>query len=222
MRFLGLDGTLFKSALRSVLLAVAGALLLSGCSANPQTSISYLLAPPEFTPPESTGTAEVSKRQPVILLVGNVRVASYLSGTSLTQLQENQHVVRTRHHAWAEPLNEQLERQLRHGLTQLLPGSDWLPLATSGGLQLYDGRLDLQVDSFHLKANGQVEVAGTWQLRDATQSFMAHGQFKQQHVLEADGYDAMVQALEKAWLAAVQELAGQLRGALSQGVLKSS
>ncbi|RUO30764.1 hypothetical protein CWE12_05860 [Aliidiomarina sedimenti] len=181
---------------------------LSACSSQPPQTVSYLLSTPEFEVIDDS----MQKR----VVVGDVEVASYLAGKSLTQALNNQQIHRSRQHQWAEPLHSQLQRQLRHGLTQQLAGSDWLPVAGSGHLRSYDLRLDLHIDSFHLLPNGEVEVAGIWQARNYQQDFFASGRFSEHQQLAEDGYDAMVEALEIAWQRSMQEVATQLLRTLNE------
>lgn len=187
------------------LYVLAGALLLSlaACSSQSGPTVhNYLLQPPGL----SAVPTQVSK----IIVVGNVDMSPFLAGSGVVQQREVNEVFEARYHRWAEPLSAQLQRQLRQALQQQLPDSTWLSLQGSAHLRSLDYRLDMQVDQFHLKLDGTAAVSGQWQLRDAAQGFVAAGDFSQSESLAADGYTALVEALQRAWHRALEDVASDL------------
>jgi uncharacterized lipoprotein YmbA len=130
--------------------------------------------------------------------IGRIQLSTYLSGAGLVYHLGDNQVHEARQHRWAEPLQGQLRRQLRQGLQQQLPQTRWLPFGGPQG-QATDFQLELQVDAFHITDDGDVRVAGQWQLHDHTQALVADGRFDEQRPLAADGYPAAVAALSSAW-----------------------
>lgn len=192
-----------------IALSILAAALLMGCGTTPQSQ-RYLLAP------VSVSELDVSDLDQLKVVIGQVEVAPYLAGAGLVQLGEGMTIHQAHYHRWAEPLPSQLQRQLRTGLQQQMPGLSWLPMQGSAHLRSLDYRLDVTVDNFHLDQQGQALVSGQWQLRDAEQGYIAHGAFDQQQALSEDGYPAMVAALHDAWQASLVEVGEGLSAALRQ------
>ncbi|RUO26833.1 hypothetical protein CWE09_09120 [Aliidiomarina minuta] len=182
-----------------VLMIVAVALLIAGCSSTTPSVQRYLLQEPEL--PVMNSELETK------IVLGAVQVSSFLAAGGLVyQLEQNQ-VHQANYHRWAESLQQQLGRQIRMGMQQQLPASTWLPLSGSAHLRSLDYRLDLQIDAFHLTEDGQVRVRGQWQLRDYEQSFIGSDAFDIRQSLAEDGYPAMVSTLSETWHQALQEIA---------------
>ncbi|MBA3989236.1 PqiC family protein [Aliidiomarina maris] len=187
--------------------AALGALLLTlaACSSTPQVQ-QYLLSAPELS---AISTSEPNASGAKIV-IGQVEVAAFLSGQSIVTMQDGHQLHQAHYHRWAEPLPRQLQRQLRLGLAAQLPNHSWLSIHGSAHLRSLDYRLDIVVDEFHLNSRQQAVVGGQWQLRDANQGYVAHGQFHQYQGLSADGYPALVEALNQAWQQSLVEIAEQL------------
>lgn len=188
-----------------VLLSVYG---LVACSSSPQTHY-YLLQHHDLD--RLSDYDELGAR----IVVGQIDVAPFLAGQGLVTVARDNQVHQAYYHRWAEPLNSQLQRQLRTNLQQQLPNVDWLSLHGSAHLRSLDYRIDLVMDQFHLDIDNEVLVGGQWQLRSHEQGYVAHGQFQQREPLHLDGYAAMVSSLEQAWLRASAEIARDIARALS-------
>lgn len=192
---------------RNILIAVIALWLISACGSTPETQ-RYLLS--------STNMQALSDGEPgpLKVVVGQVEVAPFLAGLGLVQVGADRTVHDAYYHRWAEPLQSQLQRQLRMSLQQQLPQVSWLPLQGSAALRSLDYRVDVTIDSFHLDARSQAHVSGQWQLRNTQEGYVAHGNFAQHQALDDDGYAAMVRALQLAWQASLTELATGISQAL--------
>lgn len=189
-----------------VLFIAIMALAIAGCSSTAPEVQRYLLPEPELSVMDSELQSKV--------VMGTVQVSFFLAGSGLVYELEHNQVHQANYHRWAEPLQQQLERQIRMGMQQQLPASTWLPLSGSAHLRSLDYRLDLQIDAFHLTRGGQVRVRGQWQLRDHEQSFIASDAFDIRQSLPEDGYTAMVKTLGNAWHEALQEIADSIQDSL--------
>ena len=179
---------------------------LSACSSTPEVQ-RYLLATPQLS---ALDNAEGVQHR---IVIGNVEVAPFLAASGIVQARNSMTMHQANYHRWAEPLPTQLPRQLRLGLQQQLPEASWLSIQGGAHLRSLDYRLDLSVDSFHMLPNGQAGVSGQWQLRDAEQGFAGAGRFHSEQPLEADGYAALVAALQAAWTESLEEIAQALLAA---------
>lgn len=188
---------------RHTLIAISALWLLGGCGSAPEIQ-RYLLGASNLQP-QTAGAENTLK-----VVVGQVEVAPFLAGSGLVQFGVDNTVHEAHYHRWAEPLPSQLQRQLRTELQQHLPHLSWLPVQGSAALQSLDYRIDVTIDSFHLDADSQAQVSGQWQLRNAQQGYVAHGNFAQRQALDNDGYAAMVDALQVAWQASLVEIAQRM------------
>lgn len=188
----------FKVATIMVLLT-----FLSACGSTPDVQ-RYLLDPPQF---DALNNAQGIQQR---IVIGTVEVAPFLAASGIVQARDSMTMHQANYHRWAEPLTTQLPRQLRLGLQQQLPEATWLSIQGGAHLRSLDYRLDLSVDSFHMLANGQAGVSGQWQLRDAEQGFAGAGRFHSEQPLDADGYAALVAALQSAWTESLAEIAQAL------------
>lgn len=176
---------------------------LSACSAAPPPTERYLLSEPAFTAVSSASAPQA------LYAIGRVQLSSYLNGAGIVYKLDGNRVHEAQQHRWAEPLQGQLRRQLRVGMQQQLAQTTWLPFGGPRG-QAADYTLDIQVDAFHITADGEVTVGGHWQLRDHNQALLGDGRFSQQKALAEDGYAAAVAALSQAWHTSMAGIARDL------------
>lgn len=176
---------------------------LGGCSSAPPPTQRYLLTEPALD------VRQGSAAEQRLYAVGEVQLSQFLSGAGLVYKLDENRIHEARQHRWAEPLTVQLRRQLRQGMQQQLAHSRWLPFSDSRGLAT-DYQLDLQIEAFHITHEGEVKVAGQWQLRDEERTLIVDGSFSQQGALTEDGYAEAVSALSQAWHNSMVEIADDL------------
>jgi uncharacterized protein len=185
-----------------VLMALASVLVIVACAGQPPQKQRYMVPTPQLEAHNQATSPRV--------VIGSVEVSPFLGGSGLVSVLADQQLHEARHHVWAEPLRDQLQRQVRTAMRQAYPNGQWLPLLGSAHLRSLDYRIDVLVDDFHLQRDGEVKVAGQWQLRDYEQSYLASGTFAHTLALSADGYPAMVEALGQAWQASLEGIAADL------------
>jgi len=165
--------------------------LMSGCSSSVQTIQYYQL--PNIPPHHAT---QAEQR----LVVEPVQVAAFLNTNALVFQQSEVELVPTQQHQWAEPLAQQLTRNLQASLSQLLPGYQVSTVALSP----QDLRLTVQVSQFQISADHQVLIGAQVYL------LSAQG-LKQQSVqltlpLSDDGYPAAVTTLGMGWTQLAEQI----------------
>lgn len=191
-------------------LLVASALVLSACAARPPMVTQYVLAEPSFDVVDHQFDGKFA--------IGSIRMAEYLKGNGLVIAESASELRRTRMHRWAERLEAQVERQLRLGLSQQFPNSQWVPLLSTGYLRNMDYRVDLHVDAFHLTAERDVTIQLQWFVRDAQEDFVHNGRVVHNEPMswpeddDADvEYAAFITTMSEAWHLALLELGKQLQ-----------
>ncbi|RTE86540.1 MULTISPECIES: membrane integrity-associated transporter subunit PqiC [Gammaproteobacteria] len=189
---------------------MAALCLLTACAARPPTITHYVLAEPESEVADAAFAGKYA--------IGSIRMAEFLKGNALIIAETDSQIRHTRMHRWAERLEAQIERQLRLGLAQQFPQSQFVPLLSTGYLRNMDYRVDLHVDAFHLNAERQAVVRLQWFVRDAQEDFVHSGRIATeaniQWPAEEDSdleYAAMVEALSNAWHDALTQLGQQLQ-----------
>lgn len=167
------------------------AVLLSACS-SPVT-LNYYQLPAVAT---AAGHTDAS----AALYVAPVQVASYLNGRGLVLQLSDVELNVARQHLWAEPLDAQVQRQLRELLAATTPYRTQLS-AGQGAVVL-----SLQLDRFHGTAQGDAVLSGRYQLSHNQYSVP----FNINVPLSADGYPALVTALATG----LQQLSQQISASL--------
>ncbi len=158
------------------LTSIAVLLMLSACS-GPAALHYYQLAPV----PASTRLHSAA----ATFYVAPVQVASYLNGRGLVLQQSDVELNMARQHLWAEPLDQQVQRQLRELLAAALPYTAALSMQPDTIV------VSVQLDRFHGTADGYAVLSGRYQLNTQTGS----EPFTIRVPLAADGYPALVTAL---------------------------
>ena len=170
-------------------------MLLAGCSSSQQPLSYYQLpAAPLYSKQDVTLAQE--------LYVEPVQLASFLNGRGLVLQQSDVELVVARQHLWAEPLTQQLQRQLTDRLAPQL--TDYVAVLQPGSNTV---RVALQLDGFHALAEGYAIVSG----RFAVSAQPGSQPFNIRIALADDGYPALVQALGQAVQQLSQQIAAQLR-----------
>lgn len=186
--------------MKNFTLAISCAALIS-CSSAPVTSY-YQLSPVAVATTAKLSAAEQHTRR---IYLEPVQVASYLNGRGLVLQLSDVELEMARQHVWAEPLQQQLQRQIRdllgpHGAGYTLVSQ---PDANTVTVQLH-------FDRFHaIEKSGEAVVAGYFFLQNSNQPTRTFP-FHIQTPLEQDGYASMVKALSVA----LQQLTAQIEKAL--------
>ncbi|CUS47686.1 MAG: hypothetical protein HLUCCO02_09095 [Idiomarinaceae bacterium HL-53] len=180
---------------------------LMACAAKPPEVKYFVLPEPNFTARDAEFKGKYA--------LGSIRMAEFLTGQGLVVAASETEITQTRLHRWGDPLEAQIERQMRQGLLQQFPASQWVPLLSTGYLRSMDYRVDLHVDKFHLNAAGEAEVQVQWFLRDAKEDFVHSGTVSAREEVQfnneqSQDYAQFVVALGAAWHEALQALGEQL------------
>ncbi|MGM0429402.1 MAG: PqiC family protein [Pseudomonadota bacterium] len=154
-----------------VLTAIGG--VIAGCSSNSYEVTQYRL-------PHLSQSAEAlcqANKRPVF--VGD---SAAKPGLQLQQDETRWHSARQ--HRWSTPLAHQLQRSAQR-----------LLLADN-----CDGKLTVWVDDFYGSNDSKAVVAGHWQYQSTDAQIVLEGAFTEKVPLKSDGYSALVNALDTAWL----------------------
>mgnify|MGYP000052992849 CR=1 FL=1 len=158
--------------------SIAAIALLSACSGP--AAVSYYQLP-------AATSANIASDAAKSFYVAPVEVATYLNGRGLVLQLSEIELSMARQHLWAEPLAQQVQRQLREQLaSQLLYKARLSAIAA-------DVVVYVQLDRFHGTHDGQAVISGRYQLS----SHAASEAFSLQVPLEEDGYPALVKALNQ-------------------------
>lgn len=177
---------------------IAGLLsvMLLGCSSKTVTPPAEYLLQTGSSPV----TAFAQSPLPVSVIVTPVQVADFLSRPGIVLLGEQGQVYRAQHYRWAEDLNQQLTRITLQRLEQRLPNGQWLVHSVTGEAS---AQLTIMVDNFQGDTAGQWHISGRWQWLAPHGSLLASQPFELSGTLHRDGYPALVQSLNDAWLSQV-------------------
>ncbi|RUO67237.1 PqiC family protein [Idiomarina ramblicola] len=147
--------------------------LMAGCSSNTYEVTQYRL-------PHLSQSAEAlcqANRRPVF--VGD---SAAKPGLQLQQDETRWHSARQ--HRWSTPLAHQLQRSAQR-----------LLLADN-----CDGKLTIWVDDFYGSNDSRAVVAGHWEYKSHESQMLLEGAFTERMPLKSDGYPALVNAFDEAWL----------------------
>ncbi|MFM2481996.1 membrane integrity-associated transporter subunit PqiC [Celerinatantimonas sp. YJH-8] len=186
-------------------ISVISLLWLSGCSQNPSPlPRQYLLTDVEAVsalPESSTSAVE----RPVQITVLPIQLPGYLTSDSMVLISPQGEVFSSQNNLWAEPLAIQLQRLLKARLQQRLPTVNWY---IDNNVSQY--KLLVQLSQFAADTEGWVHISGIWQLRDPNGKLIRQQLFTLKQAMVQNGYLAMSQALTKAWLTAVDQMAQKM------------
>lgn len=120
-----------------------------------------------------------------------VQVASYLNSKSIVMQMSEVELVLARQHLWADPLDQQIQRQLANNL-------DATSHSYSVALQPNNEAIQLTVyiEQFHGTAKGHALIKGRFSLKQPETNITQH-HFAYQLPLEADGYAALIYSLSQ-------------------------
>lgn len=163
---------------------LASTLLLAACSSTSGVSYYQLPAQPAVT--------QVAQQQQV-LVVNQVSVADYLSGTGLAYQTNDVEMVLTQQNQWVDNLGSQLTRTLTANLTHDLPSWQVTPTSASAN----DWQLNTQVERFQGRYDGKVVISGRWLLTHGSQRWQKN--FELVLPQNADGYPEMVRVMGAGW-----------------------
>jgi len=149
------------------------AIVMIGCSSNTYEVTQYRL-------PHLNHSAEAlcqANKRPVF--VGD---SAAKPGLQLQQDETRWHSARQ--HRWSTPLAHQLQRSAQR-----------LLLADN-----CDGKLTIWVDDFYGSDDAKAVVAGHWEYKSQEHQIVLEGAFTEKMPLKSDGYPALVNAFDEAWL----------------------
>lgn len=168
--------TNMRAAVKSLSLMSAtfiSGVLLAGCSSQSYDITQYRL--PHLSE-SADAVCPISQR--------NVSVGEAAAKMGI-QIQEDETRWHTaKQHRWSIPLQKQLQRSIQR-------------------LMLNDqcsGKLTVTIEDFYGSNDSQAVIAGYWQYDEAGHSNSIRGTFTEKVPLKADGYAALVNALDQAWL----------------------
>lgn len=144
-----------------------------------------------------------------------IEIARYLRQDGILMQLSDIELRHADNHLWAEPLERQLDRTLRHRLEQALADTRVLRGAAAASAPA-DYRLMVDIDRFQGRQDGKAVVSGEWAISDRGGVRVAHRLFVVEEPLESDGYPALVRSLGRAWEQAVNEMIGVLEKRLGQ------
>ncbi|WP_042013613.1 PqiC family protein [Aeromonas fluvialis] len=174
--------------------------LLAGCSST-QPSLHYYSLNGDSQPPLATPAQPQHQ-----LVLRPVRLASQLDRISLVYQLEGQELHFTEHHRWAGSLNDQLNQLTLNGLSTRLPG--WV-VRQDGARK--GPQLSISVERFQGRHDGSAVLSGRWRLLAEDGTVLRDAPFRQERVLPADGYNALVRELGQGWQQLLDQIATEVR-----------
>lgn len=174
--------------------SVAAVLLLSACSGT--VAVNYYQLP-------AITSASVQTKADKSFYIAPVEVASYLNGRGLVLQLSDIELNMARQHLWAEPVAQQVQRQLRELLASQLPYKAQLSANAA------DIVVSVQLDRFHGTHDGLAVLSGRYQLSQQKNSEA----FSLKVPLADDGYPALVKALNLGLEQLSQQIGQQISAA---------
>jgi uncharacterized lipoprotein YmbA len=173
-------------------------LLLAGCAGSPAAQDhDYLLRPQKLM--VASGNRSVVQLKPVA-------VAPYLDQKGMVLQTGSSEIRVARHHRWAEPLDEAVERYLQVSIAnQADVAVESTPLTTVEE----DATVTVRINQLHGTESGQVRLVADWKVDRAGEEPMLHS-YDESITQSADGYPALV--------AAHAELLDGLSGAIADSL----
>lgn len=187
-----------KRLMPSVSLLVLG-LTLAGCAGSPPVEDhDYLLRPQQLT---------VLSGGRSIVALERVSIAPYLDQKGIVLQTGRSEIEVARHHRWAEPLDEAVERYLQVSIAnQGEVAVESAPMTTVEE----DARLSVRINQLHGTETGQVRLVADWKVEqdDADPKLYSFDESVRQ---ATDGYPALVDA----HAALLDELSGAIAESLT-------
>ncbi len=157
-------------------------LLLAGCAGSPPVQDhDYLLRPQKLM--VGSGSRSVVQLKPV-------SVAPYLDQKGMVLQTGDSEIRVARHHRWAEPLDEAIERYLQVSIANQANVT-----VESGALTTADedATVTLRINQLHGRESGQVRLVADWKVDRGEEGAVLHN-FDATTRQTADGYPALVDA----------------------------
>lgn len=181
-------------------LIIIATLVLTACGSSNNDGKAYYQLPATVQP----ASQAVSQGDHHLLWIDQITLADFLSANGMVyQTSDVQYVIAS-NNLWASPLDQQLRNTLTTNLARALPG--WIVASQPLGQE--QSALSMNITGFHGRYDGKVIVSGEWLLRQKGEIITRP--FRIELNQQADGYDAMVKTLAKAWQQEAQSIAAEL------------
>lgn len=188
-------------------------LLLQGCSSAPKRITYYQLSDNDEAPSEHVNLQQNKH----LLRLSPVTLRGALNNRAMILRQSESQVYTANYQFWADSPSQLLVSDAQLMLMDDL--DDFLVVKGAGiyaeQLQTSFYQLDVDLSRFNGGLNNDGELAGVWRLSrvDATGKLhvLALNKFSYKEPLSEDGYDALAQALGRAWSKALGEIATTLK-----------
>lgn len=180
--------------------------MLTGCAVSVPPLHQYLLVQPEL---DKTSLKQGDKVP--ALAIKRIKVAPFLAGSGIVMQTSTHEINVAGQHRWAAPL----ERQLRRGLSSVLKKRLGEVAVFHQAPPKNVSRLSVSVYEFQGTHTGNAFVSGTWRLLNADGKIVARHGFRVEESLQADGYDALVRALSRAWQSVSTRIADRIEPLVS-------
>ena len=203
-----------KSVIRKLHLLLV-ATLLAGCSSSSDTVVKQYLLPTavnETIKVDQPFKADLS--QPY-LVVRPVKLTAFLNGHGIVYQTSPNEIVQARYHQWANDLSEQLTQRIINELRNKQnisskPLNYW-PIAVNNLVnQSQADQLQINLTQFNGNYQGGASIQGEWQLVNHDGKIIMVEPINMRTSLEADGYDALVDALSDTLSKVTDRLASSL------------
>ncbi|EAQ31069.1 MULTISPECIES: PqiC family protein [Idiomarina] len=167
-----------KQKINVLCIAVSTVLLVCACSAVPADQVKHYRLP--HLNQSSNGYCDAQSRR--------VRIDAGIGQDGVMVQKSDLLMVEAKNNRWLGGLDSQLQNSLQRRLTEQCGQT-----------------LQLSLMQFYGNNQGEAVVAGYWHYRAESNDVLS-GHFEQRIPLSSDGYDGLVRALDRAWLASLDEI----------------
>lgn len=186
---------------------IAGAVLISGCSYSPPSSFYLLQSMPGI---EKVKQAS-STGQGLAICVGPVMLPKYLDRPQIVTITRTSEVKLASFYRWAEPLQDNFIGVLAENLSQLL-GTDRIIIFPRESASSSDYQIMVTVIRFDGEAGGNAVLSARWSIygKGGKQELVS----KKTDLSEpagAEGYEALVSAQSRTIAGLSKEIAGAIK-----------
>ena len=168
-----------------IVLMLAAAIALSGCTSQPEQINHYLL--------HSSSTQGIElKNTDRVIAIQAIKLAEYLQSKHIVMQLSNKQLQFSHHHRWAESLQSAIGKTLRDALNQHSKQFHFINAKGNNNEEQYS--LSVNLDHFLIHQESHVLIAGDYsllQLNNPTVKRKFHFNFS----LEEDGYAHSVEKL---------------------------